>query len=62
MSAPAISGDDLNMLRERGVDIARVVVHDADDRLVGAARRRIAVVVQADPKLVTAQRLRRTPT
>jgi methionyl-tRNA formyltransferase len=45
----------LNMLRERGVDIARVVVHDAEDRLVGAARAAgIDVAVQADPKLVTA--------
>ena len=35
----------LNMLRERGVEIARVVVHDGEDRLV---------VVQADPRLVTA--------
>jgi methionyl-tRNA formyltransferase len=45
----------LNMLRERGVDIARVVVHDAEDRLVGAARAAgIDVAVQADPRLVTA--------
>ena len=45
----------LNMLRERGIDIARVVVHDADDRLVGAAKAAgIEAVVQADPKLVTA--------
>ena len=45
----------LNMLRERGIDIARVVVHDAEDRLVGAAKAAgIEVVVQADPKLVTA--------
>jgi methionyl-tRNA formyltransferase len=45
----------LNMLRERDVAIARVVVHDAEDRLVGAAKAAgIGVVVQADPKLVTA--------
>jgi methionyl-tRNA formyltransferase len=45
----------LNMLRERGVDIARVVVHDAEDRLVGAAKAAgIEIVVQADRKLVTA--------
>jgi len=45
----------LNMLRERGVDIARVVVHDAEDRLVGAAKAAgIEVVVQAERKLVTA--------
>ena len=48
----------LNMLRERGVDIARVVVHDAEDRLVGAAKAAgIGVVVQADPKLVTASEI-----
>jgi len=45
----------LNMLRERGVEIARVVVHDGEDRLVGAARAaEIEVLVQADPRLVTA--------
>ena len=44
----------LNMLRERGVEIARVVVHDGEDRLVGAAKAAaIEVVVQADPRLVT---------
>jgi methionyl-tRNA formyltransferase len=43
----------LNMLRQHGVDIARVVVADADDRLATAAREAgIEVVVQADPKLV----------
>jgi methionyl-tRNA formyltransferase len=45
----------LNTLRQHGVDIARVVVHDADDRLAAAARSAgIDVAVQADPKLVTA--------
>jgi methionyl-tRNA formyltransferase len=45
----------LNTLRQHGVDIARVVVHDADDRLAAAARSAgIDVTVQADPKLVTA--------
>jgi methionyl-tRNA formyltransferase len=45
----------LNMLRERGVGIARVVVADGEDRLAAAARAAgIEVVVQADPKLVTA--------
>ena len=45
----------LNMLRERGVDIARVVVHDGEDRLAGAAKAaEVEVVVQADPRLVTA--------
>ena len=45
----------LNMLREHGVDIIRVVVHDAEDRLAAAARAAgIEVVVQANPKLVVA--------
>jgi len=45
----------LNMLRERGVDIARVVVHDGEDRLAASAKAAgIDVVVQADPKIVTA--------
>ncbi|MGH6710629.1 MAG: formyltransferase family protein [Bradyrhizobium sp.] len=44
-----------NMLRERGVEIARIVVHDAEDRLAAAAKAAdIEVVVQADPKFVTA--------
>lgn len=44
-----------NMLREHGVDIARVVVHDGEDRLAAAARAAgIDVVVQADPTLVAA--------
>ena len=42
-----------NMLREHGVDIVRVVVADAEDRLAAAARAAgIEVVVQTDPKLV----------
>jgi methionyl-tRNA formyltransferase len=45
----------LNMLREHGVEIARVVVADADDRLAAAAKAAgIGVVVQANPKLVAA--------
>ena len=45
----------LEMLRQRGVDVIRVVVADADDRLAGAARAAgIDVVVQDDPKLVAA--------
>jgi methionyl-tRNA formyltransferase len=45
----------LNMLREHGVDIVRVVVADAEDRLAASARAAgIEVVVQADPKLVVA--------
>ena len=44
-----------NMLREHGVEIARVVVHDGDDRLAGAAKTAgIPVTVQADPRLVVA--------
>ena len=43
----------LNMLREHGIGIARVVVHDGEDRLAAAARAAgIEVVVQANPKLV----------
>jgi methionyl-tRNA formyltransferase len=45
----------LNMLRQRNVEIARVVVADADDRLAAAAKAAdIEVVVQANPKLVVA--------
>jgi len=45
----------LNMLRERGVEVVRVVVADAEDRLVAAAQAAgIEVTVQANPKLVVA--------
>src|SRR3954454_17775667 len=45
----------LEMLKQRGVEIARVVVADADDRLAAAARAAsIEVTVQADPKRVEA--------
>ena len=45
----------LNMLKAHGVEIARVVVHDGEDRLAAAAKAAgIEVVVQADPKLVVA--------
>ena len=48
----------LNMLREHGVDIVRVVVADAEDRLASKARAAgIAVVVQANPKLVVASEI-----
>jgi methionyl-tRNA formyltransferase len=44
-----------NMLRQHGVEIARVVVHDAEDRLAAAAKAAsVDVVVQADAKFVTA--------
>jgi len=48
----------LNMLREHGVDVVRVVVADADDRLAAAARSAgIEAVVQADPRLVVASEI-----
>jgi methionyl-tRNA formyltransferase len=47
-----------NTLRQHGVDIARVVVHDGEDRLAATARAAgIEVVVQADPKLVAASEI-----
>src|SRR3984893_337503 len=43
----------LNTLRQHGVEIVRVVVADAEDRLAAAARAAgIEVVVQTSPKLV----------
>lgn len=48
----------LETLRQSSVEIARVVVADAEDRLAGAARAYgIDVVVQADPKLVVASEI-----
>jgi methionyl-tRNA formyltransferase len=48
----------LDMLRRRGVDVARVVVADTDDRLAAAARNAgIEVVVQADPGLVVTEEI-----
>jgi len=47
-----------DMLRQRGVDIARVVVADGEDRLANAARAAgIGVSVQADPRLVVASEI-----
>jgi len=47
-----------NMLKAHGVEIARVVVHDAEDRLVAAAKAAgVEAVVQADPKLVVASEI-----
>lgn len=47
-----------NMLREHGVEIARVVVHDGEDRLAAAAKAAgIDVAVQANPKLVVASEI-----
>jgi methionyl-tRNA formyltransferase len=46
------------MLREHGVEIARVVVHDGEDRLAETARAvGVEVVVQADPKRVVASEI-----
>lgn len=48
----------LNMLREHGVGVVRVVVADADDRLAATAKAAgIEVVVQAIPKLVVASEI-----
>jgi methionyl-tRNA formyltransferase len=48
----------LEMLRQRGVDIAGVVVADPEDRLAAAARAAgLAVTVQADPRLVVASEI-----
>ena len=48
----------LAMLRQHGVDVVRVVVADGEDRLAAAARAAgIEVVVQADPRLVTASEI-----
>ncbi|MBR0817875.1 formyltransferase family protein [Bradyrhizobium liaoningense] len=48
----------LNMLREHGVSIVRVVVADAEDRLAAAAKAGgIEVAVQANPKLVVASEI-----
>src|SRR5262245_40060249 len=45
----------LNMLRQREVDVIRVVVQDGEDRLAATSRAMgIDVVVQANPKLVVA--------
>ena len=47
-----------NMLRQHGVDVVRVVVADAEDRLAAAARTAgIEVAVQADPRLVVAREI-----
>jgi methionyl-tRNA formyltransferase len=46
------------MLRQRGVDIVRVVVADPEDRLAAAAKAAGSeVTVQADPKLVVASEI-----
>ena len=48
----------LEMLRRRGVDVVRVVVADAEDRLAAASHAAdIEVVVQANPKLVVASEI-----
>src|ERR1700712_425324 len=51
-------GTTFDMLQKHGVEIVRVVVADADDRLAAAARAAgIEVIVQADPKLVAAKEI-----
>ena len=48
----------LQMLRQHDVDVVRVVVADAEDRLAAAAHAAgIEVVVQANPKLVVASEI-----
>ena len=48
----------LHLLRQHGVDVIRVVVADADDRLAATAHAAgIEVVVQANPKLVAASEI-----
>ena len=48
----------LDMLGEHGIEIARVVVHDGEDRLAAAARSAgIEVVVQANPELVAVREI-----
>lgn len=48
----------LQMLRQHGVDVVRVVVADAEDRLAEAARTAgIEVAVQTNPKLVVASEI-----
>src|SRR5271154_7157280 len=48
----------LNMLRQHGVDIVRVVVHDGEDRLAPTARAAgIEVVLPAEPKRVAASEI-----
>ncbi len=48
----------LNMLRQHGIEVVRVVVADGEDRLAAAARAAaIEVVVQANPKLVAASEI-----
>ena len=48
----------LNTLKAHGVEIVRVVVHDAEDRLAATAKAAgIEVVVQADPRLVAASEI-----
>jgi methionyl-tRNA formyltransferase len=48
----------LEMLRKHDVEVARVVVADAEDRLAAAARAAgIEVTVQADPKLVAVREI-----
>src|SRR3981189_939878 len=57
-ASPHFGVTTLNMLRQHGVEIVRVVVADAEDRLADAARAAgIKVAVQGDPKLVVASEI-----
>jgi methionyl-tRNA formyltransferase len=48
----------LNTLRQHGADVARVVVHDSEDRLASAAKAAgIEIVVQADSRRVVASEI-----
>jgi methionyl-tRNA formyltransferase len=48
----------LNTLRQHGADVARVIVHDSEDRLASAAKAAgIEIVVQADPRRVMASEI-----
>jgi methionyl-tRNA formyltransferase len=52
-----------DMLSQRGVEIAKVVVADGEDRLANAARAAgIDVTVQADRRLVVASEIAGEPT
>lgn len=47
-----------DMLHQHGFGVARVVVHDGDDRLAAAARKaNVEVTVQANPKVVSAEEI-----
>jgi methionyl-tRNA formyltransferase len=58
VGSPQFGATTLQMLRQHGVDVIRVVVADAEDRLAATAHvAGIEVVVQANPKLVAASEI-----